>query len=69
MTEAATRFVGPTTFQALSGRPVFTDAFDDRVYDGMPHIELSRQADAILIAPASADFLAKLAHGLCNDLL
>lgn len=69
MTEAATRFVGPPTFQALSGRPVFTDAFDDRVYDGMPHIELSRQADAILIAPASADFLAKLAHGHCDDLL
>lgn len=69
MTEAATKFVGPATFQALSGRPVFTDAFDTRVPDGMSHIELARQADAILIAPASADFLAKLTHGLCDDLL
>lgn len=69
MTEAATHFVGTATFQALSGKPVFTDAFDTRIDDGMAHIELSRQADAILIAPASADFLAKLAHGLCDDLL
>lgn len=69
MTQAATHFVGTATFQALSGKPVFTDAFDPRIDDGMAHIELSREADAILIAPASADFLAKLAHGLCDDLL
>ncbi len=69
MTEAATHFVGTATFQALSGRPVFTGAFDTRIDDGMAHIELSRNADAIVIAPASADFLAKLANGLCDDLL
>ena len=69
MTEAATHFVGTATFQALSGRPVFTGAFDTRIDDGMAHIELSRNADAIIIAPASADFLAKVTHGLCDDLL
>ena len=69
MTEAATRFVGAVTFQALSGNPVYTDAFDARIDDNMPHIELSRQADAILVAPATADFIAKLAHGHCDDLL
>ncbi|MFA7667293.1 MAG: bifunctional phosphopantothenoylcysteine decarboxylase/phosphopantothenate--cysteine ligase CoaBC [Burkholderiaceae bacterium] len=69
LTEAATHFVGVATFQALTGQPVFTDQWDQRIDNGMPHIELSRQADAILIAPASADFLAKLANGLCDDLL
>ncbi len=69
MTGAATHFVGTATFQALSGRPVFTGAFDTRIDDGMAHIELSRNADAIVIAPASADFLAKVTHGLCDDLL
>lgn len=69
MTEAATHFITPTTLQALSGNPVFVDAWDSRIANGMPHIELSRKADAILVAPASADFLAKLAHGFANDLL
>ncbi len=69
MTEAATHFVGTATFQALSGKPVFTGAFDTRIDDGMAHIELSRNAEAIVIAPASADFLAKVTHGLCDDLL
>ena len=69
MTEAATRFVTPTTFQALSGRPVFTDLWQSGAGDGMGHIALSRGADAILVAPASADFLAKLAHGRADDLL
>ena len=69
MTDAATRFVGTPTFQALSGNPVFTDAWDRRIDDGMAHIELSRGSDAIVIAPATADLLAKLAHGLCDDLL
>lgn len=69
MTDAATRFVGPVTFQALSGEPVFVDAWDARIPDNMAHIELSRGADAIVVAPATADFLAKLAHGLADDLL
>lgn len=69
MTEAATHFVGPVTFQALSGQPVFTDQWDSRMANNMAHIDLSRSADAILVAPASADFLAKVAHGQADDLL
>ena len=69
LTEAATHFVGTATFQALTGQPVFTDQWDTRIDNVMAHIELSRAADAVLIAPASADFLAKLAHGSCDDLL
>jgi phosphopantothenoylcysteine decarboxylase/phosphopantothenate--cysteine ligase len=69
MTEAGTRFVTPATFQALTGKPVVTDLWDASFPNGMAHIELSRGADAIVIAPASADFLAKLAHGLADDLL
>ncbi|TAN27797.1 MAG: bifunctional phosphopantothenoylcysteine decarboxylase/phosphopantothenate--cysteine ligase CoaBC [Castellaniella sp.] len=69
MTHAATRFITPVTLQALSGRPVWQDAFDARVSNSMAHISLSRGADAILIVPASTDFLAKLAHGLADDLL
>ena len=69
MTEAATRFVTPLTFQALSGQPVWTDLWDARVPDGMGHIELSRDRDLIVVAPASADFLAKLASGAAGDLL
>lgn len=69
MSEAATRFVTPVTFQALSGKPVFTDQWDARVANNMAHIDLSRGADALLVAPASADCLAKLAHGLADDLL
>jgi phosphopantothenoylcysteine decarboxylase/phosphopantothenate--cysteine ligase len=69
MTDAATKFIGPATFQALTGRPVFVDAWDGRVDNGMPHIDLSRGADAILVAPATADFMAKVAHGLADDLL
>jgi phosphopantothenoylcysteine decarboxylase/phosphopantothenate--cysteine ligase len=69
MTEAATHFVTPVTFQALSGKTVFTDQWDPRVANNMAHIDLSREADALLIAPASADFLAKVAHGLADDLL
>ena len=69
MTEAATRFVGPATMQALSGQPVWTDLWDARVKDAMGHIELSRDRDLILVAPASADFMAKLAHGFADDLL
>jgi phosphopantothenoylcysteine decarboxylase / phosphopantothenate---cysteine ligase len=69
MTEAACRFLAPATMQALSARPVFTDMWDPRVDDRMAHIELSRGRDAIVIAPATADFLAKLALGLADDLL
>lgn len=69
MTDAATHFMTPTTFQALSGRPVYTSAWDTRIPNSMAHINLSRGADAILIAPASADLIAKLVHGLADDLL
>lgn len=69
MTEAACQFITPLTMQALSGKPVFTSMWDPSIPNGMPHIELSRQADAILIAPASADFIAKLVHGRADDLL
>lgn len=69
MTKAGARFITPVTLQALSGNAVYVDAWDSRVVNNMAHIELSRNADAILIAPASADFLAKLANGLANDLL
>jgi len=69
MTEAATRFITPVTFQALSGRPVWTDAWDNRASNNMAHINLSRGADAIVIAPASTDVIAKIATGLADDLL
>ena len=69
MTEAATRFITTVTMQALSGQPVWTDLWDPRVADGMGHIELSRDRDLIVVAPASADFLAKVAHGRADDLL
>lgn len=69
MTQAACQFITPVTMQALSGKPVFTDMWDASIPNGMPHIELSRAADAIVIAPASADFIAKLVHGRADDLL
>ncbi|MDR5812577.1 bifunctional phosphopantothenoylcysteine decarboxylase/phosphopantothenate--cysteine ligase CoaBC [Caballeronia sp. LZ033] len=69
MTEAATQFITPVTMQALSSRPVYTSQWDARMPNNMPHIDLSREADAIVIAPASTDFMAKLAHGRCDDLL
>jgi phosphopantothenoylcysteine decarboxylase/phosphopantothenate--cysteine ligase len=69
MTEAATRFVTPMTFQALSAQPVWSDLWDPRVPDAMGHIELSRDRELIVVAPASADFMAKVAHGLADDLL
>lgn len=69
MTEAACQFITPTTLQALSGKPVYTNMWASDIDNGMPHIELSRDADAILIAPASADFIAKLVHGGADDLL
>jgi phosphopantothenoylcysteine decarboxylase/phosphopantothenate--cysteine ligase len=69
MTAAARQFVTATTFQALSGKRVFTDQWDDRIENGMGHIELSRGVDAIVLAPASADVIAKIANGLGDDLL
>jgi len=69
MTEGATHFVTPTTFQALSGQPVYLDQWDARMPNAMAHIDLSRAADLIVVAPASADFLARIAHGLADDLL
>ncbi len=69
MTQAALHFVTPVTMQALSGRPVFSDQWDARIANNMAHIDLTRDADAIVIAPCSADFMGKLAHGLCDDLL
>ena len=69
MTEGATHFVTATTFQALSGKPVYLDQWDARMPNAMAHIDLSRSADLILVAPASADFLARIAHGMADDLL
>ncbi|MDP2254483.1 MAG: bifunctional phosphopantothenoylcysteine decarboxylase/phosphopantothenate--cysteine ligase CoaBC [Polaromonas sp.] len=69
MTEAAEQFITPVTLQALSGRPVYTSQWDSREANNMAHINLSREADAMLIAPCSADFMAKLLHGRADDLL
>lgn len=69
MTEAAEQFITPVTLQALSGRPVYTSQWDSREANNMAHINLSREADAMVIAPCSADFMAKLLHGRADDLL
>lgn len=69
LTESGARFVGVQTFQALSGRPVWTTLWDDRMNNAMAHIDLTRGADALVVAPATANFLAKLTHGLADDLL
>ena len=69
MTAAATKFIAPMTMQALSGNPVLTDLWESGSANAMGHIDLSRHADAIVVAPASADFIAKLAHGFADDLL
>ncbi|HWA36227.1 MAG TPA: bifunctional phosphopantothenoylcysteine decarboxylase/phosphopantothenate--cysteine ligase CoaBC [Burkholderiales bacterium] len=69
MTQAATQFITPVTMQALSGQRVWTDLWDPAVPDNMAHIELSRDRDLVLVAPASADFMAKVANGLGDDLL
>ena len=69
MTEAAAQFITPTTMQALSNRAVYTSQWDPREPNGMAHINLTRQADAVLVAPASADFMARLAQGRADELL
>jgi len=69
MTEAAEAFITPVTMQALSGRPVYTSQWDARPGNNMAHINLPREADAVIVAPASADFIAKLAQGRADELL
>lgn len=69
MTDAACHFITPVTMQALSGKTVFTDQWDPRIANNMAHIDLTRHADAVVIAPCSADFMRKLAHGAADDLL
>ena len=69
MTDAATHFITPLTFQALTGQHVFTDPWDTQSGNGMAHINLSREADLLLVAPASADYLAKVANGIADNLL
>lgn len=69
MTQAAKAFITPLTLQALSGRPVREQVFDTQAEAAMGHIDLARWADAIVVAPASANFIAKLAHGFADDLL
>ena len=69
MTESASQFIAPLTFQALSGKEVLTSLWKSNTSNGMSHIELSRNYDLIVIAPASANFLAKLTHGFADDLL
>jgi len=69
MTDAATQFITPVTMQALTGRSVYTSQWDAREPNRMAHINLSRQADAIIVAPASADFIAQIAQGRADELL
>jgi phosphopantothenoylcysteine decarboxylase / phosphopantothenate---cysteine ligase len=69
LTEAAARFVGPLTFRTLSGRPVLTDLFDPQSPEAVEHVALAERADAVVVAPATANLLAKAAHGLADDFL
>ncbi|WDZ97350.1 bifunctional phosphopantothenoylcysteine decarboxylase/phosphopantothenate--cysteine ligase CoaBC [Herbaspirillum sp. WKF16] len=69
MTQAATQFITAVTMQALTGNTVYTDQWDARMENNMPHINLTRDADAVVIVPCSTDFMSKLAHGACDDLL
>jgi len=69
LTSAAERFIGTATLQALTGQTAWSDLWDPRVADNMGHIELSRDRDLIVVAPATADFIAKVAHGIADDLL
>ena len=69
MTESAHRFIGQTTFEALTGRPVYTEMFSPQEHHLGEHIGLARRADLFVIAPATANVLARLAHGLADDLL
>jgi len=69
MTRNATHFVGPTTFRALSGFPVVTDTFEEPVHHEIAHISLAQKSDLLLIAPATANILGKIAHGIADDML
>ncbi len=69
MTASACRFVGPITFQSLTGNPVYTDLWETNTANSMAHIDLSRNVDTILVAPASANFIARVANGMADDLL
>ena len=69
LTEAAERFIGPTTFEALTGRPVHRSLFSPQEHFQGEHIGLARRANVLVIAPATADMLGKLAHGLADDLI
>ena len=69
LTEHAARFVGPLTFRTLSGRPVLTDLFDPQSPEAVEHVALAERADAVLVAPATANLLAKAAHGIADDFL
>ncbi|HEY3432927.1 MAG TPA: bifunctional phosphopantothenoylcysteine decarboxylase/phosphopantothenate--cysteine ligase CoaBC [Rhodocyclaceae bacterium] len=69
LSEAGARFVGAQTFQALSGRPIWQSLWDDRMGNAMAHIDLTRGADAMVVAPATANFISKLVHGAADDLL
>lgn len=69
MTESATHFIGPATFQAITGEPVWLSPWDTRMTNGMAHIDLTRDAQIVLIAPATADCVARLAQGRADDLL
>lgn len=69
MTDSAKQFVGPATFRALTGRPVYSEVFDDSKHPLGPHIELARAAQLLCVAPASANYLAKAAGGIADDLL
>lgn len=69
MTDSATEFVSPLTFQALTGNPVLSDTYSGASNNGMAHINLTREADAFLIAPATANTIAKIANGLADNLL
>lgn len=69
MTASACHFIGPITFQSLTGNPVYTDLWETNTTNNMAHINLTRNVDAILVAPASADFIARVANGMADDLL
>jgi phosphopantothenoylcysteine decarboxylase/phosphopantothenate--cysteine ligase len=69
MTEAATRFVGPATFQSLTGRPVYTSQWEADEHHESPHVGLARSADLMVIAPASMNTIAKLAHGFADNIV
>ena len=69
MTKAAQRFITPLTFQTLTKRKVYTEMFDELIYEDVRHISLAQNADLVLIAPATANFIGKIASGIADDML